>query len=59
MAALLTLSNQADRGSTPNSINIIDLNPQSPTHDTIINSIPVGQATLGRGRSSGQQQKQR
>ncbi len=41
------LSNQADRGSTPNSINIIDLNPQSPTHDTIINSIPVGQQPWG------------
>jgi YVTN family beta-propeller protein len=41
------LSNQADRGATPNSINIIDLNPQSPTHDTIINSIPVGQQPWG------------
>jgi YVTN family beta-propeller protein len=41
------LSNQADRGGSPNSINIIDLNPQSPTHDTIISSIAVGQQPWG------------
>lgn len=36
------LSNQSDRGNTPNSLNIIDLDPQSSTRNTIINSIPVG-----------------
>ncbi len=41
------LSNQADRGATPNSINIIDLNAQSPTRNTIINSITVGTQPWG------------
>lgn len=41
------LSNQADRGATPNSINIIDLGEESPTRNTIINSIPVGQQPWG------------
>jgi YVTN family beta-propeller protein len=36
------LSNQADRGPTPNSINIIDLDPESETRHQIIKSIPVG-----------------
>src|SRR5262249_36368543 len=36
------LSNQADRGGSPNSINIIDLDPESPTRYTIYSSIPVG-----------------
>ncbi len=41
------LSNQADRGATPNSINIIDLDARSPTRNTIINSIPVGTQPWG------------
>lgn len=41
------LSNQADRGATPNSINIIDLDADSPTRNTIINSIPVGTQPWG------------
>lgn len=41
------LSNQADRGATPNSINIIDLDAASPTRNTIINSIRVGQQPWG------------
>lgn len=36
------LSNQADRGASPNSINIIELNAASSARNTIINSIPVG-----------------
>jgi YVTN family beta-propeller protein len=36
------LSNQSDRGKSPNSINIIDIAPNSPTRFTIISSITVG-----------------
>lgn len=41
------LSNQADRGPSPNSINIIDIRSGSPTRHTIIASIPVGQQPWG------------
>ena len=37
------LTNQADRGKSPNSVNIIDLAADSPTRNTIVASIPVGQ----------------
>lgn len=36
------LSNQADRGLSPNSINVIDIAPDSLTRNTIVSSIPVG-----------------
>jgi YVTN family beta-propeller protein len=36
------LSNQADRGASPNSINIIDIAQDSKTRNSIIGSIPVG-----------------
>jgi YVTN family beta-propeller protein len=36
------LSNQADRGLSPNSINIIDVAQDSKTRNTIVQSIPVG-----------------
>jgi YVTN family beta-propeller protein len=36
------LSNQSDRGKSPNSINVIDITPDSPTRFTIVSSIPVG-----------------
>lgn len=41
------LSNQADRGPSPNSINIIDIRPGSPTRHTIVASIAVGQQPWG------------
>ncbi len=41
------LSNQSDRGKSPNSINIIDIAPGSPTRYTIIGSIPVGKQPWG------------
>lgn len=41
------LSNQADRGPSPNSINVIDIRPGSPTRHTIVFSIPVGQQPWG------------
>jgi YVTN family beta-propeller protein len=41
------LSNQAERGPSPNSINIIDIRPGSPTRHTIVASIPVGQQPWG------------
>lgn len=41
------LSNQADRGPTPNSINIIDLDPESETRNQIIKSITVGTQPWG------------
>ena len=36
------LTNQSDRGKSPNSLNIIDLRPGSPTRNTIIKSLPLG-----------------
>ena len=41
------LSNQADRGGSPNSINLIDIDPDSPTPNTIFASIPVGTQPWG------------
>ncbi|MGH9837957.1 MAG: beta-propeller fold lactonase family protein [Blastocatellia bacterium] len=41
------LSNQSDRGLSPNSINVIDIAQDSKTRNTIINSIPVGQKPWG------------
>ncbi len=41
------LSNQSDRGASPNSINVIDIAQDSKTRNTIINSIPVGQKPWG------------
>lgn len=41
------LSNQSDRGRSPNSIDIIDLAPGSPTRNTIISAIPVGKQPWG------------
>jgi YVTN family beta-propeller protein len=41
------LTNQSDRGKSPNSLNIIDIDPRSATRNTIINSIPVGKQPFG------------
>ncbi len=41
------LTNQSDRGRSPNSVNIIDIDPKSATRFTIINSIPVGKQPFG------------
>ena len=41
------LSNQSDRGRSPNSIDIIDIASGSPTCNTIISSIPVGKQPWG------------
>ncbi len=41
------LTNQSDRGKSPNSLNIIDLREDSPTRNTIIKSLPLGKEPWG------------
>jgi YVTN family beta-propeller protein len=41
------LTNQSDRGKSPNSVNIIDLREGSPTQNTIIKSLPLGKEPWG------------
>jgi YVTN family beta-propeller protein len=41
------LTNQSDRGRSPNSLNVIDLRPDSPTRHTIIKSLPLGTEPWG------------
>lgn len=41
------LTNQSDRGRSPNSLNVIDLRPNSPTRHTIIKSLPLGTEPWG------------
>ena len=41
------LTNQSDRGKSPNSLNVIDLRPDSPTRFTIIKSLPLGTQPWG------------
>jgi YVTN family beta-propeller protein len=41
------LTNQSDRGRSPNSLNVIDLRPDSPTTNTIIKSLPLGTEPWG------------
>jgi YVTN family beta-propeller protein len=41
------LTNQSDWGKSPNSLNIIDLDPKSVTRYTIIDSIPLGKQPFG------------
>ena len=41
------LTNQSDRGKSPNSLNVIDLREDSPTRNTIIKSLPLGKEPWG------------
>ncbi len=41
------LTNQSDRGKSPNSLNVIDLRPESATRFTIIKALPLGTEPWG------------
>ena len=45
--AFAYLTNQSDRGKSPNSLNVIDLRKGSPTRNTIIKSLPLGKEPWG------------